>query len=156
MIFPLTPHSPDFGISWITSSEASQLPNKTSAIPGTDNFITGLDVFHQLHCLNMIRQALHPHYYKDHLASHEDSEGSHVGHCIEHLRLAIMCNADISTVYWQWNARKQVTQADARITHTCRDFDAIREWGMERQVTEAFDYETFVDGNPVFSEEDYV
>ncbi|KAF7303634.1 hypothetical protein MIND_00592700 [Mycena indigotica] len=50
----------NFGISQIPKSEARLLPNKTYPIPGDEsNYIVELDVFHNLHCLNMIRQGLH-------------------------------------------------------------------------------------------------
>jgi hypothetical protein len=122
----------DFGISWITPTEASRLPNATSAIPHTtppkSKYIVGLDVFHQLHCLNMVRKALNPAYYPPDLSELEQKNmGMHLGHCIEHLRHAIMCNADISTAYWQWNEEIGKTQADARVVHTCREWESIRE-----------------------------
>lgn len=44
---------------------AAQLPNCTTRIPGDDNgYIVGLDVFHQLHCLNHLRKTLYPDRYR--------------------------------------------------------------------------------------------
>lgn len=100
----------------------------------------------------MLRKALNPQYYDN--QEGESAMQMHSGHCIEHLRQAIMCNADISTVYWTWNEKKQRTLADAQVTHVCRDFDAIKEWGMERQVKEAFDPSVYIEGNPIFKEGD--
>lgn len=43
---------------------AAQLPNRTTRIPGDDDgYIIGLDVLHQLHCLNMLRKSLYPDRY---------------------------------------------------------------------------------------------
>jgi Mycotoxin biosynthesis protein UstYa len=53
-----------FGISAIPASEASKLPNATVEIkdaPG--QYVVGLDVFHQLHCLNKFRKMLRPERY---------------------------------------------------------------------------------------------
>jgi hypothetical protein len=43
---------------------AAQLPNRTTRIPGDDDgYVVGLDVLHQLHCLNMLRKSLYPDRY---------------------------------------------------------------------------------------------
>jgi hypothetical protein len=48
----------------IPRESAAQLVNWTSPVPGDEgNYITMLDVFHQLHCLNLIRRALYPERY---------------------------------------------------------------------------------------------
>jgi len=45
--------------SKITTSEAEKLDTKTLKVPNQpDQFLIQLDVFHQLHCLNSVRQAL--------------------------------------------------------------------------------------------------
>ena len=141
---------PEVGISWINPDEASLLPNATSRIPGTpDHYIIGLDVFHQLHCLNKIRKALSSDYYgADALM--------HVSHCMEHLRQAVMCNVDISTVFWTWSEVKKKALADARVTHTCRDFGAVKEWAEGRRIEGRFDDNLFVEGGPVHVEEDVI
>lgn len=55
----------DIGVNRITGEMAAQLPNRTSRIPGDDNgYIVGLDVLHQLHCLNHIRKSLYPERYR--------------------------------------------------------------------------------------------
>jgi len=46
--------------SSITPHEASKLPNKTVKIPGQENqYLIQLEVFHQIHCLDLIRKALY-------------------------------------------------------------------------------------------------
>ena len=43
----------EFGASRIDRATADQLINRTSEIPGDPgHYLTALDVFHQLHCLN--------------------------------------------------------------------------------------------------------
>ncbi|KAL1599896.1 hypothetical protein SLS60_007701 [Paraconiothyrium brasiliense] len=131
----------DFGISWITPSEASQLPNATSRlVENPSRFVTGLDVFHQLHCLNLIRKRLNPEYYVN-------DTHVHVEHCLDQLRQALMCSADTATIPWTWSKGQGRTIADARTTHTCRDYDAIREWAKERKVEGGFAKDTYVEGS---------
>jgi len=129
-----------FGISRITKDEAARLPNKTHAIPGDDgHYIAELDVFHNLHCLNMIRKALDPDYYTDwristtgnHIPERKNAT-EHVGHCVDWIRQSIMCHADTSVIVWQWEdwAGKSIVKGD--IAHTCRKFPAIQDWAKER------------------------
>ena len=130
-------------MSWITASEASQLPNATSRLPSDpSHYVTGLEVFHQLYCLNLIRKKLSPEYYVD-------EADVHVEHCLDQLRQALMCSADTATIPWSWSKSQQRTIAEARTTHTCKDFDAIRDWARSRHVVGEFDKNTFVEGSAI-------
>lgn len=64
------------GISSISGAEATDLPNKTSAVPNqTDEFVIELDVFHQLHCLNSLRKSLYLERYVDEIGDLYDTNG---------------------------------------------------------------------------------
>ena len=52
------------GISRISAEEAEQLPNPTLAIPGTQDYLIELDVWHELHCLNDLRKLLYPERFE--------------------------------------------------------------------------------------------
>jgi hypothetical protein len=39
-----------------------------------------------------------------------------------------MCHGDVATVYWQWRDKKRIPLPSLAITHTCRDFEAIKGW----------------------------
>ncbi|KAF7341323.1 hypothetical protein MVEN_01868600 [Mycena venus] len=126
----------NFGISRISKDEAARLPNKTSPIPGDPGFyIAELDVFHELHCLNMIRKALDPDYYPDWNIKTVERAREHVSHCVDWIRESIMCHSDTSVIVWQWNERVQQSTPKARIPHTCRNFEPIREWGRQNEIT---------------------
>ena len=61
---PLTLELAEFGVSRIDKASADQLINRTSEIPDDRGYyMTALDVFHQLHCLNNVRKAVWPEYY---------------------------------------------------------------------------------------------
>ncbi|TFK38461.1 hypothetical protein BDQ12DRAFT_112969 [Crucibulum laeve] len=127
----------NFGISRIPKSQAAQLANKTSAIPDDPGYyIVELDVFHQLHCLNMIRKALNPLGYPDMSLTNPDPQEAkdnkeHISHCIDSIRQSLMCAGDVSTIVWQWAEplKKAIVRGD--VAHTCRNFEKIREWGKE-------------------------
>ena len=74
----------------------------------------------------------------------------HAGHCIDTIRQAILCFSDISTIYWEWIPSVQETYANARTTHTCRDFDSIKEWAMEHTMKVNFDYKAHLEGAPEY------
>ncbi|PPJ52310.1 hypothetical protein CBER1_09242 [Cercospora berteroae] len=48
----------------LVGHEADMVRGRTKQLQ-TGEYITGLDVFHQLHCLNKVRKALYPAYYHD-------------------------------------------------------------------------------------------
>ncbi|KAJ7890379.1 hypothetical protein B0H13DRAFT_877701 [Mycena leptocephala] len=126
----------NFGVSRIPKQEAAKLPNKTSPIPGDPGFyIVELDVFHELHCLNMIRKALDPDYYTDWNIKTVERAREHVSHCVDWIRYSIMCHSDTSVIVWQWNDRVQQSTPKARVPHTCRNFELIQDWGRQNAMT---------------------
>ncbi|KAE8142314.1 hypothetical protein BDV38DRAFT_278479 [Aspergillus pseudotamarii] len=136
----------DVGISKIPFSEAIKLSNKTVPFfeyPG--EFYVQIDVFYQLHCLNRIR-----HWFW-HAVSHESSVDNrthdepgaaetkrnaieHVDHCIDSIRQSLMCAADVTALTGFWNEEQQLVKAKLDVIRTCRDFEAIRDWGMEHRA----------------------
>lgn len=131
-----------FGISRIPRESAAKLTNKTVPIPGDSGYYAvQLNVFHQLHCLNMLRKRL----YDDQLypPDHELMGIEHLEHCYDALRQSLMCSADITPLPWQWVEADQEAKEVARVAHTCRDFDAVWNWGKENAVKN-FDRHTFV------------
>lgn len=58
-----------------------------------------------------------------------------VDHCIDSIRLAIMCHADISIIPWQFDPTKGYPAPRLEVVHTCRNFDAVRDWAKSREIT---------------------
>ena len=68
---------------------------------------------------------------------------NHVAHCLESIRQSLMCSADIAPVVWHWDEtlpNRHRTKGWLSVAHTCRDFDKIRDWGLEHQLTAPFDH----------------
>ncbi|KAI0552373.1 hypothetical protein F4679DRAFT_535407 [Xylaria curta] len=105
------------------------------------------EAFHQLHCLNLIRQYTWRDYYKDHLrewldegdhrrivdldilANQSVGDRMHVDHCIETLRLQLMCNADMTPMLvFEDNDSPLGSKADFNVHHKCRRWDRLIEW----------------------------
>ncbi|KYK56496.1 uncharacterized protein DCS_03496 [Drechmeria coniospora] len=131
-----------FGISRIPRESAAKLVNKTVPLPGSKgSYVVELNIFHQLHCLNMLRKRLYSK--QDYAPDHELMGIEHLEHCYDALRQSLMCSADITPLPWQWVEAAQESKEVAQVAHTCRDFDAIKTWAKEREVVH-FDRKTYV------------
>ncbi|KAG8408219.1 hypothetical protein J3459_018083 [Metarhizium acridum] len=146
----------EIGISRLSREQAELLPNRTYPFMGDDGYyIAELAVFHQLHCVNVIRIALFKDYYQTVLSPEEfdDVQGSygrdHISHCLDAVREAIMCASDVSVITWQWNDQAKKALGHGDVLHTCRSFEKIQEWAAENQAVVDFNAEIFVKGDPV-------
>ncbi|KAJ7926465.1 hypothetical protein B0H13DRAFT_1599551, partial [Mycena leptocephala] len=120
-----------YAASRVPKSEVMKMTNKTWPIlHDEENYVIALDIFHQLHCLDKIRQQL------------ELSRGGnytrlsmpHVRHCVGAIRQALMCYADTTPVVWQWSTELMEAEQRDDLLHTCRDFDKIRGWAKEHSM----------------------
>jgi hypothetical protein len=57
-----------------------------------------------------------------------------------------MCASDTATMPWSWSKSQGRTILSARTTHTCRNFEAVREWARGRKVEGGFRKDIFVEG----------
>ncbi|KAF2432520.1 hypothetical protein EJ08DRAFT_630275 [Tothia fuscella] len=119
---------------------AQKLENKTTIYPYDPQrrYTIQLDVFHQLHCLNLIRKAVSPDYYKPQDPGPDGEDKllgfHHISHCIDLIRQSLTCHSDVTPLVFQWNEAEQMREPITKIYHTCRDFGAIQEWAKERAV----------------------
>jgi len=120
-----------FGVSRIPKSQAALMVNRTIAIPGDEgNYVLILNVFHLLHCLNKLRQALYPDYYP-----HYGVKGiDHIEHCLNSIRQSLMCSVDVTPIVFQWDEKEQRSFVRTDTLHSCRNFENIRGWAKEHQL----------------------
>ncbi|KAI0098118.1 hypothetical protein F4776DRAFT_532110 [Hypoxylon sp. NC0597] len=105
-------------------------------------YIGFLEISHQMHCLNVIRQAYHWEYYekpenRKWAAWLEDRPITikvHINHCFEMLRQLIMCNADLGVIPHHWVKDIQDPYANFNTVHKCRDLDSVAEWIEQHEV----------------------
>ncbi|KAI9735458.1 MAG: hypothetical protein M1818_006464 [Claussenomyces sp. TS43310] len=101
-------------------------------------FIAQMEVFHQLHCLDTLRQGMYfnyDYYQANRKGVWERSDAivrKHMGHCIDLLRLQLQCTADVGLVGLMWVNASGTPVEFAQFTgeHKCRDFDAVRAWAV--------------------------
>lgn len=73
-------------------------------------------------------------------------------HCLDLLRQSIMCSSDISVTVWQWVDRDGKAEQLGSVPHTCRNFEAIREWALERRMDVPFDATKDLRADPLAGE----
>ncbi|OJI83749.1 hypothetical protein ASPTUDRAFT_122815 [Aspergillus tubingensis CBS 134.48] len=109
-----------------------------------DGYVGGIEVFHQLHCLNLIRQYTYYDYYmqpENEPLSFQTSPGrlrAHIAdHCIDILRQVIQCNGDAGVVTGSWVKGYSRPQVDFSTWHKCRKLQPF----IDYQEKAVLDYE---------------
>ncbi|KAG1875222.1 hypothetical protein C8R48DRAFT_769235 [Suillus tomentosus] len=95
------------------------------------DYLATVEVIHQLHCINMIRQSSWGDYYtatdSDFVQS-PDRWRIHLDHCVEMIRQVIMCHSDVTMVTYDWVEGLDVPYPNFNIPHQCRDLEKILDW----------------------------
>lgn len=144
-------------ISQISPAQAALLPNATTRFNNeTDLHIVELDVFHQLHCLNMMRKLVYPDAYPMDLSSGTTEAADnlfHMEHCYEQLRQSLQCSSDLATITWQWSRKQGRFLGNVHTMHTCKNWDKIHDWAIKNTAEQELDFFKPVIGAPVFPNE---
>ncbi|KAJ7203880.1 hypothetical protein GGX14DRAFT_369190, partial [Mycena pura] len=135
----------EFGAIHVTPDIASKLANNTEKMYKETEAIVGIDVFHQLHCLNKIRKALSLDYYAREVTESKEVHAAHINHCLNSVRQSLQCGADISTVPFNVQQLKfsshPILVPTFNVIHTCRNFRKLQEWTRYRWTGELIDGE---------------
>jgi len=102
-------------------------------------YIAQLGVFHELHCLKKVRHWIFRDYYVAPLNISQaewEEWPPHINHCLEMLRVAIMCRGDVSLSTFKWigTSNHRVPTAWDRSPHQCVNWDSLAEWTRSRSV----------------------
>ncbi|KAJ6782551.1 hypothetical protein PWT90_01379 [Aphanocladium album] len=117
-----------------THDKYLQTHRSTAAKP---EYYALVEMFHQLQCLNTIRQATWPIDMYDKSWGEDlqplnvsDSQGrAHVNHCIETLRLSLMCFGDVTPMLLlTQDGTLNTSMADFNVHHKCRSYEQIRDY----------------------------
>jgi hypothetical protein len=127
----------------LTNSEASRLgrlsptlarfPDEWGYTEADGNVIAQVDVFHQIHCLNYLRQEVHFDYYYAN-RSMTLMRKVHVHHCIYMLLQNLMCTVDLNVITYNWIGKQHLPFQDFGLQKKCRDFEAILAWQREYEI----------------------
>ncbi|QKX64823.1 uncharacterized protein TRUGW13939_11999 [Talaromyces rugulosus] len=140
--------SPEIDANWedltqgvaidIKGPEAKGIEGTTYQKPDGSWFLA-IEAFHQLHCLNMIRKALDVEHYGINEKDQSDTHPwrMHIEHCIDALREAIMCRAEVAPIPMEFNAKYRMARpAFVAVEHTCRNFTQIRDFMSQYKATQ--------------------
>ncbi|KAI0889443.1 uncharacterized protein GGS22DRAFT_196960 [Annulohypoxylon maeteangense] len=100
-----------------------------------------IEATHQLHCLNLLRRYSYFNFNYTSVAEQVALSGTtayyqslHVDHCVEYLRYRLMCTADVGIVPFVWAGTKGRLTADMDRMHTCRDYEAVRQFVKNNSI----------------------
>jgi hypothetical protein len=128
----------------VTRSNLLQMgvdPSESWPWPESDapsgSYMGMLDVFHQAHCLNIMRRAIFTEYYGNMRETRKNERfpfEEHVLHCQYILLQNIMCHADLEVV--TFNKVKGVPGpfANFNVDRKCRNFDDVLAWKEKNQI----------------------
>ncbi|KAF4634753.1 hypothetical protein G7Y89_g3358 [Cudoniella acicularis] len=138
----------DFGITRLTVDEARPMDNKTLPVPDQEGgYVVQLAVFHQLHCLNLIRKGI---YGDVDMTNSDDLMGiEHLDHCIDMLRQGIMCSSDVTPITFTRTSLDTSMKVVAEVVHTCRRFSRIQQWAWNRRIGEEIDKDKVITNDPL-------
>ena len=89
-----------------------------------------VSMFHELHCLRIMRRTLNAGDYQ-HLSR---AQKGHIHHCFVYLRLWTLCSADVALEPGDF-AHRNFTTERMGATHTCTDWDPAYELVNDRFIT---------------------
>lgn len=125
---------------------------------GETGYRVGLEVFHQLHCLNLLRMSTYPDYYPKIWWSDTNDKPekvrAHLGkspffaryspkpclltclvdHCIEILRMNLMCLSDVNVFTFHDVPGRKGPWPDYESHHVCRNFEKIKQWANDNAM----------------------
>ncbi|ORY16977.1 hypothetical protein BCR34DRAFT_597362 [Clohesyomyces aquaticus] len=100
-------------------------------------YVAALGVYHEVHCLRQLRLFLYSEHYYPNL-THDNIlylQG-HLDHCLEALRMSVMCNADLSLYTFRWKAANDDRPyPKSNASRKCVNWDGVESWAMQRKVS---------------------
>ncbi|KZM23738.1 uncharacterized protein EKO05_0005702 [Ascochyta rabiei] len=137
----------DFSAVRIPASEAALSNIRLDQVKIKEKYGGGypanVEGLHHLHCLNLLRKSLpwNIKYYKamgmGPFANDDHILKSHVTHCLDIIRQQLMCNVDVGVlgqVWYQPPDSDIEPFVDFNTIHTCRNFEAVRDWAEKHQL----------------------
>ncbi|KAF2163038.1 hypothetical protein M409DRAFT_26484 [Zasmidium cellare ATCC 36951] len=105
-------------------------------------YITTVRVIHQLHCLNMVRQALswNVDYYRSRKVEPWNKVDwvarAHVDHCLDMVRQQIQCDSDVGMLATRWVQEEGEAInfiPEFSTTKVCKNYDDVLEWVVSHE-----------------------
>jgi hypothetical protein len=104
---------------------------------GDDAYVAQLDIFHQLHCLNLLRHIAWGEFDRDGKTAkrpYSDLHWIHVAHCTEILRENLMCSANLDVITFNWKETQDLPFADFNLNKKCTNAEILMEWQKDNTI----------------------
>ncbi|KAF2475361.1 uncharacterized protein BDR25DRAFT_340146 [Lindgomyces ingoldianus] len=101
-------------------------------------FIAALGVYHELHCLNKLRYFLYDRFSMPNVTQTAlDYWTDHLDHCIEVLRISLMCTADLSLYTFSWPDDPDAIflNAHSNSPRKCVKWEQLERWSTKRKIS---------------------
>ncbi|KAL8654752.1 MAG: hypothetical protein Q9226_003316 [Calogaya cf. arnoldii] len=123
----------------VSQAELDRDNQDSVALPESGGYLGWMGVFHELHCIRMLREWNYRSYYHRNLSSEEQEHlGQHADHCFEMLRQSAVCHADASLTTFEWSPERSRPMFNASESlHMCVDWELLMESIENRVVHEA-------------------
>jgi hypothetical protein len=105
---------------------------------GDDSYAASWDVYHQLHCLNHLRQMAYTSHYNMTLPrahpDHPTKNEIHTNHCVDILMQALQCSGNVNLISLHWVETQVYPFPNFSIQKQCINFEGLTQWRREKSV----------------------
>lgn len=104
---------------------------------GDDVYAAHLDVFHQLHCLNSLREIAYGKYYNETMGDANNGDELyevHINHCVDILMQALQCSGNVNLITLHWYETQPFPHPDFSINRQCVAFESLADWNMQNSI----------------------
>lgn len=104
---------------------------------GDDAYPVQIDVFHQIHCLNMIRKQIYAKHYLSpeiQVANSTSRHWHHLNHCMSMLLQNLVCHSDDNIIPHKWVEALPHPSADFSVRKQCKNFDHLQRWNEKNAL----------------------
>ncbi|KAL2129874.1 hypothetical protein VTI74DRAFT_7185 [Chaetomium olivicolor] len=129
----------DVGVIALNAAQISHLsPPPARLADGQDGWAGTFEVFHQVHCLNLLRKRFFAPERNGPADWQETADlwEWHNEHCFEYLRQTILCHADVSIFPLEYDAKHEVYVPRPSAEKRCRNWEVIHEYAREHMATD--------------------
>ncbi|KAI0014967.1 hypothetical protein F4780DRAFT_787819 [Xylariomycetidae sp. FL0641] len=97
---------------------------------GEDAYVGALDMFHQVHCLNLLRKESFRNWNRsgETVAKWAHIHWLHLQHCTDMLMQHLLCNADAGFLTYNWMEHEKYPFPDMSVNRKCRDWRQIVDY----------------------------
>ncbi|KAF2233440.1 hypothetical protein EV356DRAFT_533666 [Viridothelium virens] len=122
----------------VSTEELRRANQESVNLPEGGGYLGWMGVFHELHCIKMLREAHYNARPSESLTVESKKHWeSHLEHCFEMLRQSSVCHADTSLTTFKWHPQKTRPMFNAsESVHKCVNWDVLMASAAGRVVEE--------------------